>query len=39
VFFNRRRRHSSLGFLSRAQFAATKPREIEKIELAATVVA
>ena len=39
VFFNRRRRHSTLGFLSPAQFETTTHREIEKIELAATVAA
>jgi putative transposase len=39
VFFNRRRRHSTLGFLSPAQFETTRQRELEKIELAATVAA
>jgi putative transposase len=39
TFFNRRRRHSTLGFLSPAQFERTSQREIEKIELAATVSA
>src|SRR3954454_8269434 len=39
VFFNRRRRHSTLGFLSPEQFETTRQREIEKIALAATVAA
>ena len=39
VFFNRRRRHSTLGFLSPEQFETTRQRENEKIELTATVVA
>ncbi len=39
VFFNRRRRHSTLGFLSPAQFETMRHREIENIELAATVAA
>jgi putative transposase len=39
IFFNRRRRHSTLGFLSPAQFEDQTDREIEKIELAATVAA
>lgn len=39
VFFNRRRRHSTLGFLSPEQFETTRQRENEKIELAATAAA
>jgi putative transposase len=39
VFFNRRRRHSTLGMLSPEQYETTRQREIEKIELAATVAA
>src|SRR3954447_3110743 len=39
VFVNRRRRHSTLGFLSPEQFETTRQREIEKIEPAATVAA
>jgi putative transposase len=35
IFFNRRRRHSTLGFLSPAQFEQQTDRSIEKIELAA----
>jgi putative transposase len=37
IFFNRRRRHSALGFLSPAQFEDQTDREIDKIQLAATV--
>jgi putative transposase len=36
IFFNRRRRHSTLGFLSPTQFEQHTDRRIEKIELAAT---
>jgi putative transposase len=32
IFFNRRRRHSTLGFLSPAQFERTRQIETEKIE-------
>jgi len=39
VFFNRRRRHSTLGFLSPEQFETTRQKATEKIELAATVAA
>ncbi len=39
VFFNRRRRHSTLGFLSPAQFERTQQTETEKIEQAATTAA
>ncbi len=39
VFFNRRRRHSTLGFLSPEQFETTRQTENEKIELAVTVAA
>jgi len=38
-FFNRRRRLSTLEFLSPAQFEHQTDREIEKIQLAATVAA
>jgi transposase InsO family protein len=39
VFFNRRRRHSTLGFLSPAQFEDQKPTMIEKITTTAAAVA
>lgn len=39
VFFNRRRRHSTLGMLSPAQFESHHHQQDEKIELAATVFA
>ena len=39
VFFNRRRRHSTLGFLSPAQFEATTHPHPEKITPTATAVA
>jgi putative transposase len=39
VFFNRRRRHSTLGMLTPAQFEAQTLTHNEKIELAATVAA
>jgi transposase InsO family protein len=39
VFFNRRRRHSTLGFVSPEQFETTRLTEDEKIELAVTVAA
>jgi putative transposase len=39
IFFNRRRRHSTLGFLSPAQFETTRQIETEKIGSAATVSA
>jgi len=39
VFFNRRRRHSTLEFLSPEQFETTRQTEDEKIELAVTVAA
>ncbi len=39
VFFNRRRRHSTLGFLSPAQFENQTDREIEKIRSVVTVAA
>ena len=39
LFFNRRRRHSTLGFLSPAQFEDKTPTTIEKITTPATAVA
>jgi putative transposase len=39
VFFNRRRRHSTLGFLSPAQFETITPTKIEKITTTAAAVA
>jgi putative transposase len=39
VFFNRRRRHSTLGFLSPAQFEDQTPTMIEKITTTAAAVA
>jgi len=39
IFFNRRRRHSTLGFLSPAQFEDQKPTMIEKITTTAAAVA
>jgi transposase InsO family protein len=39
VFFNRRRRHSTLGMLSPEQFQSHHHQQDEKIELAATVAA
>ena len=39
VFFNRRRRHSTLGFLSPAQFEQTQEQETEKINSTAAVAA
>jgi putative transposase len=39
VFFNRRRRHSTLGFLSPAQFETTTHTQIEKITTTAAAVA
>jgi transposase InsO family protein len=39
IFFNRRRRHSTLGFVSPAQFERTRQIETEKIELRPTVAA
>jgi putative transposase len=39
VFFNRRRRHSTLGFLSPAQFEDQTPTEIEKITPTAAAAA
>jgi hypothetical protein len=39
VFFNRRRRHSTLGFLSPEQYEITRQTEDEKIELTAIVAA
>jgi putative transposase len=39
VFFNRRRRHSTLGMLSPEQFESHHHQQDEKIELAATVAA
>lgn len=39
IFYNRRRRHSTLGFLSPAQFEQTQDRETEKIKSVATVAA
>jgi putative transposase len=39
VFFNRRRRHSTLGFLSPAQFETITHQEVEKITTTAAAVA
>jgi putative transposase len=39
VFFNRRRRHSTLGFLSPAQFETITPTKIEMITTTAAAVA
>jgi putative transposase len=39
VFFNRRRRHSTLGFLSPAQFETITPTKIEKITTTAAAIA
>ena len=39
VFFNRRRRHSTLGMLSPAQFERNHHQQTEKIKLATTVAA
>jgi putative transposase len=39
LFFNRRRRHSTLGFLSPAQFETTTHTQIEKITTTAAAVA
>ena len=39
IFFNRRRRHSTLGFLSPAQFEDKQPIETERITTTATAVA
>jgi transposase InsO family protein len=39
VFFNRRRRHSTLGFVSPAQFENQTPIQIEKITTTAAAVA
>ena len=39
IFFNRHRRHSTLGFLSPAQFEDQPPTMIEKITTPATAVA
>ncbi len=39
LFFNRRRRHSTLGMLSPAQFERNHYLQTEKIELATTAAA
>ena len=39
VFFNRRRRHSTLGYLSPEQFENQKTREIEMIKPTAAAAA
>jgi putative transposase len=39
IFFNRRRRHSTLGFLSPTQFERNHDQQTEKIESATTVAA
>src|SRR5215210_4549701 len=39
VFYNRRRRHSTLGFLSPAQFETITPTQTEKITTPAAAVA
>jgi putative transposase len=39
VFFNRRRRHSTLGMLSPAQFESNHQQQIEKISSATTIAA
>src|SRR3954462_1152950 len=39
VFFNRRRRHSTLGMISPAQFERNHQQQIEKIDSAATLAA
>jgi putative transposase len=39
IFFNRRRRHSTLGMLSPVQFESNHHQQTEKIESATTVAA